>query len=330
MSFSHNIRCGLRTLRSAASVLALCVLAAVPAWAKATLTTFKVENSTDTQAMSVNSDGAVTGFAYDLGEGFVRAADGSITTFKTTGTTFATAINDSGEVAGYYDENGTHAGAFLRDAQGTITTFNPGGTPLYPVVSINDEGEIAGSFNHANGDYYGFVRAPDGTITTFGLGVNTFVAAINSRGMTAGGFLKDKVEHGFIRKPDGHIVKVDVPSSIGTELLALDRAGAAAGDFEDSSRMWHGFVRAADGTVRTFDPPGSTCTLVSGIDESGRVVGWYMSGEYTYGFLRHRRGGISTFMGYSYISPSSINHSGAIVGTLQLNDGRYQGFIRTP
>jgi hypothetical protein len=68
-----------------------------------------------------------------LSHGFVRAADGTITTFVapgagTTGAagTFPTSINAAGTIAGYY-MNLDRAHGFVRSTDGTVTTIDPPG-----------------------------------------------------------------------------------------------------------------------------------------------------------------------------------------------------------
>jgi hypothetical protein len=138
--------------------------------ASGTITTFDApgagtsENSVyveGTFALSINADGVITGYYVDASEGyhgFVRAADGTITTLNAPGAgtglspltqdplgTKAISINDSGVIAGYYiDPNGDYHG-FMVSASGTITTFNaPGDDSGTIVTSINDNGVIVG------------------------------------------------------------------------------------------------------------------------------------------------------------------------------------------
>jgi hypothetical protein len=75
---------------------------------------------------SINPSGAITGYFFDansLGRGFVRAKDGTITTFDVPGVgapyfgdgTIPQSINPNGEITGYYtDAHGTYHG-FLRN-----------------------------------------------------------------------------------------------------------------------------------------------------------------------------------------------------------------------
>ena len=126
--------------------------------------------------------------------GFLRARDGSITTYDVPGAgkgffqgTFDLNVNPAGVIAGYYvDESNAHHG-FLRARDGTITTFDAPdagtgsgqGTTTASVDGINPAGAIAGYTLDASNVNHGFLRAPDGTFNTFdvpGGGITTFDA----------------------------------------------------------------------------------------------------------------------------------------------------------
>ena len=84
------------------SALALCVLASGgSAAAGATFTTIDVNGASNTYAQAINAGGAVTGYyqtADYADHGFVRAADGTITTFDPTGATITTPLSINVEI----------------------------------------------------------------------------------------------------------------------------------------------------------------------------------------------------------------------------------------
>jgi len=127
--------------------------------------------SIDTIPQSINRAGVITGTYTDAQgyrHGFLRARDGSFTTFDPAGSvsTLATAINARGEIAGYYqDQTATHG--FLRSRDGAFTTFDAPGCCTEP-NSINQEGTISGYyFDYSGNVTHGFLRARGGTITSF-------------------------------------------------------------------------------------------------------------------------------------------------------------------
>ncbi len=92
--------------------------------------------------------------------GFVRAPDGTITTFDPPGSiyTFARAINPVGTIVGGYAEPGYAAWhGFLRAANGTFTTFDPPGSTYNEPVAINPRGEVTGAYEGADGIFHGYV-----------------------------------------------------------------------------------------------------------------------------------------------------------------------------
>ena len=120
--------------------------------------------------------------------GFLRATDGTFTTFDVPGATNTNpnSINPSGTVTGDYFENGYHG--FLRGADGTFTTFDPpGSTRTFP-NSINPAGAVTGFYKDANGVQHGFLRGADGTFTTFDPpgSTSTDGASINPAGAITG------------------------------------------------------------------------------------------------------------------------------------------------
>ncbi|MHC5614842.1 MAG: hypothetical protein ACYTXA_28645 [Nostoc sp.] len=134
---------------------------------------------------SSNDIGSLTGigsFLYKNGNYTALNADPS-TGFLATQ---ANAINDEGEIAGfYYDGNGNTHGFIYHD--GTYTTVNYPGAISTQLFGINDKGEIIGSYGDANGDGGGFTaevkEVPEpGTIpATFVFGVGLITARLKLR-----------------------------------------------------------------------------------------------------------------------------------------------------
>jgi hypothetical protein len=104
--------------------------------------------------------------------GFLRAPDGTFTTFDPpgSGATQAYGINPAGAITGYYcDARFQVCHGFLRAPDGTFTTFDPPGSFPYTLpYGNNSAGAITGRYYDASFTIgHGFLRAPDGTFTTF-------------------------------------------------------------------------------------------------------------------------------------------------------------------
>jgi len=279
-----------------------------------------------TYPFSNNPEGAVTGFYIDendLGHGFVRAPDGTFTTFDDpdAGTiagsyqrTAALNINPAGLIAGnYLDSNSIHHG-FVRTPGGKFTNFDPPGSVFTFVCvaeCINPAGAVNGYYLDAEGLAHGFARAPDGRITEFedpdagtdgSQGQGTYPGSINTEGAWAGEYVSaDNVAHGFVRAADGRITNFDAPGAgtngsqgQGTYPEAINDRGEVAGQYIDSNDVQHGFVRTPDGRIITFDAPGAGSdagsyegTIPLTINAAGEIAGAYIDSNWVlHGFLR--------------------------------------------
>ena len=132
-------------------------------WPNSTLlTTFDPPGSTNTNPMSINWVGAITGSyrdSADVYHGFVRNPLGKIVSFDPVGSkgTYANAINDAGAIAGGYSGSNDVWHGFVRDPRGVITSFDPPLGTGTEAMGINDAGVITGYFD---GGILGFVRTP--------------------------------------------------------------------------------------------------------------------------------------------------------------------------
>ena len=88
-----------------------------------------------TDPTSINGSGVIAGSANIGGhdQGFVRAIDGTITTFAITGATATdvNAIDNAGNTYGEYRDSGGHLHGFIRDSAGGVTVVDPTGSALY-------------------------------------------------------------------------------------------------------------------------------------------------------------------------------------------------------
>jgi len=222
-----------------------------------------------TLASFINPAGAITGLYTDTNyaaHGFVRAPDGTITTFDAPGAgtgsgegTFVETptggINPVGEITGDSCDAVTCHG-FLRTPDGTITTFDPPGSTLTNGNGINPAGTITGNDDDAGGVFHGYLRSPDGSFTIFdapgaGTAANqgTGGFGINPAGVITGFYIDtNNAMHGFVRAKHGDITTFDAPgagtgASQGTEPLANNPAGAVTGFYIDADNVFHGFLR---------------------------------------------------------------------------------------
>jgi len=129
-------------------------------------TEFSPPGSLGTYVSDINLQGTVTGIyipPIGLGAGFVRTADGQITSFGTTWASFGIGtINAAGAVTGYYYDSQLVSHGFVRDPNGDITDINAPGAGIGSnqgtfASANNDAGAVTGWYVDSDGVYHGFV-----------------------------------------------------------------------------------------------------------------------------------------------------------------------------
>ncbi len=320
-------------LRSGVGALAaLCALAAGGPAAGQTFVTFNANG--DTYVLSINAGGAVVGSAcgVDSCNGYVRAADGTITTFYgPTSFIFPTGINRKGSITGiYFDNTDTYAYSFLRKPGGQIISFGKSGAAYAQANAINNSGVITGTHNS-----YGFLRAADGTITKFQPhgALRTVPTAINENGDIAGYYWQTvNTAHGFLRMADGTITSFDIPNASVTQAWGINRKDAIVGSYSGNGTMG-GFERTPGSKIKTFTFDGSTGTQASGINDKGQITGFYTISQAPYGhsFVGSPKSGFTTFDVPNGVQTqaNSINDNGVIAGSYY-DAGGLNGFLRMP
>lgn len=170
-----------------------------------------------TFADGINPAGAIGGIYADAGNifhGFVRAPDGTFTTFDPQGSVFTnnSGIMPNGTVASYFVDASSVLHGYVRTPDGSFTTFDAPGAGTGSgqgtfTENINAEGAITGQYIDASGVNHGFLRAKNGAITTFdapGAGTGSGQGTIpvsNNPANTISGFYNDAsgVAHAFLR-----------------------------------------------------------------------------------------------------------------------------------
>src|SRR5262249_7204399 len=116
-----------------------------------------------TVVSALNDAGQTAGTYVDASgpHGFVRDADGTLTSFDFPGSTQinVSALNDAGQVVGHYFGALVSHG-FRPDAHRHIATFDVPGSTQTIVSALNDAGQAAGYYVDADGHQHGFVATP--------------------------------------------------------------------------------------------------------------------------------------------------------------------------
>lgn len=115
------------------------------------------------------------------------------------GGTYASGINDSNEVVGYFVDSGGVTHGFLKD-EDDFTILDPPGSTLTFANDVNAREEIVGWYNDTNGNAHGFLEK-HGKYTTvdYPNSSQTQIWGNNSRGDIAGAYVDSGgALHGFV------------------------------------------------------------------------------------------------------------------------------------
>jgi probable HAF family extracellular repeat protein len=216
------------------------------------------------------------------------------------GGTFATGINNAGQIVGYYNSYlyaPTNYG-FLETNNLYAPIIDPLATHGTVATGINDLGQIVGTYTTLSGVYstnHGFLLSGGNYFTIdepSGNGINTTVAGINNAGQiigsyTTGNILTSTSTHGFLFSGGNYTTLDDPLATNGTFATGINNEGQIVGYYMDTSGGSHGFVYS-NGVYTSIDDPlaGSNGTQPFGINDHDQIVGTYFdSSNHSHGFL---------------------------------------------
>ena len=148
------------------------------------------------------------GNATQPSQGFVNIG-GNVTTFAVPGSydTFASGINSTDQIAGYYDDQNMVLHGFFRDASGIITSpIDPPGATATLLLGINDSGLMVGRYTNANGVHGMIFKAPHSFVTyDYPGATETSFNGINRSNMITGRYTDAAgLRHGFLAQVNTH------------------------------------------------------------------------------------------------------------------------------
>ena len=180
--------------------------------------------------------------------------------------TFLRAINDDGQIAGYYSL-GSFYHAFQYSA-GRFTMLDVPGQFDHGALGINNAGQIVGSYTDSRNLFHGFLLS-GGVYTTLEVpgARDTAALGINNRGEIVGWYdapIPDfHFRHGFLLK-DGIYTLFDVPGSGASEFLGINDFGQIVGVYGDAN---------GDHAFLATPIPELSALLLLAIGTFG-VIGW--------------------------------------------------------
>ena len=237
--------------------------------------------------------------------------------------TFADAINDNGDVAGFYYAASGPVRGFVRLSNGRLS--RP------PIVDPNDSVWLHGinnlktlcgvylSFSHD----HGFLLSGH-TFTEITTDASeTLVYGVNDAGNVCG----------ITRHPDAAFVTIagtpmlfQVPGSSINFAYEINNLDQCVGYYVVGTTRAAGFRRDADGTLTyPISVPGSTNTTLSGINDIGSMVGAMVdaTGGHAVFFQPSGMSTVYDYPGATCMSFSGINNKGLICGSYSDTNGSH-------
>lgn len=239
-------------------------------------------------AYGINNCGQIVGTEYVNWTGFLADTMGTVQSIVYDGPieaggfyylTETTAINNKGEVHGYYCCDYYGDGSYMWNPSGQDVPANYPNSYSTDVYGNNDAGDLVG--NAATDSFWGGFKRFSGNFSEVTVGGPIDIN--NMRRMV--GVYDD--ENGFLTDENGNLVATFQPTgSTWTYPMNINESGQIVGHYMDSGWNWHGFIRKPDGTITTVDIAGATDTGFLGINDSGQIVGYYVDSQGSYyGFV---------------------------------------------
>lgn len=234
-------------------------------------------------AAGISNQGHVVG---DLDGRAFLWQNGSMTDLGTLGNSYATSVNDAGEVAGQYS-TGYGERAFLW-ANGSMTNLGTLGGGDSTAQDINNASQVAG-FASTGSAFHGFLWTA-GTMQDLGSldGGDSYAYALNDAGQVAGwssvGVSSDT--HAFFWTPSSGMVDIGTLGGSSSFALGINNFGQVVGTSTTLSDQRAFIWTAAGGMVdlNSLIDPASGWTLVGAenINEVGQIlaIGYSPTGNY--------------------------------------------------
>ena len=249
------------------------------------------------------------------------------------------AINNAGQMVGYYYDSGNGATATgFQLSNGNFSFFTYPGADATEGTGINDSGLISGTAYFAqNTVSIGFTNNA-GTFTRISVPNQEFTVlrGINNAGDIAGSFGSGAYNNAFVLVgTQFHDVTPPPGGWVTAVTNGVNNLGEAVGNVLGGVAQDNGFAYLK-GKFQTITVPGLVdgTTIAWGVNDSGIVVGTYCcSGTSLYRGFAMFRGKYLTFEypGATDTFASGINNAGQIVGSYTFsNQEIFYGFVTSP
>jgi probable HAF family extracellular repeat protein len=266
-----------------------------------------ISNTGEVVGSDSNSGTTATAFRWSSGAG-MQHLSGTDTTFVA-----ASAVNDSGTVAGTYHGSGSTANrCFIWTQANGFEDIGSLGSGICGVAAINRSGQVVGSSEKASGATHGFLWTQSGGMQDLG----TFLAfAINDHGVIVGTVPTANGRGVAAIWNKGKISMLAPGFASG-----INNQGQVTGTRPGAQDNYQAFVwNPGDGSIQLIPlPPDAIDSYGQKINGSGEVAGWSMSDQFfSKAFVWTPSGGLVDIgnLGGEYGAvASAINDAGQVVG----------------
>jgi len=249
-------------------------------------------SASSTQVNGISSSGRMAGFVQSPGiQAFTATSPTSATLLPGpagTSATFAYGISDTGSVVGSYtSSSGDHA---FIESSGRYTTFDvpfagAAGTFAY---GINAAGSVVGFYTDAAGSGVSYVRSAAGAFSAFQFAdqLATYAYHIDDSDVVTGTYVDaGGAIAGFV-KNGASFTRYTAPAAgaVSTFVRGANNLGDLVGNYVDALGRSTAFVRLGS-AFWTLGFPGASGAVAMGINDQRQVVGYYMNGNTSTGFL---------------------------------------------
>jgi uncharacterized membrane protein len=258
------------------------------------------------------------------------------------GGTFASGVNASGLVTGYYvDAGGAYHGFVWQNGVATSVDYTgvSGVTSTF-LFQDNSSGQVAGYYTGSDGNSHSLIyNSASGTWTTVpdAPGGYPFNAAggINDKGQLAGNYSTDPTASSNlvgwlydIKTNTYTPFTISGANSYGAATYGMNNNGDIAGVYYDAGGTPHGFVWDPSTGARTVDVSGAQGTQAFAINDSGTVAGGYFNGSDWTGFLLDSQNQLTSVMvpGATDTWIAGLDDRGDISGFYEDGNGNFHAF----
>ncbi len=227
--------------------------------------------------------------------------------------TYASGINDAGQVAGCYSVDS----GFLLNGGSFTTIHFPG--HFMSVDGVNNIGQIVGWGADTNGQHGYHLDASTLTKLDYPNAEETWASGINDEGKIVGGtYAPSTGYHGGFLLDGGSYTAIDFPGADHSVACGINNSGQIVGyyEYKDGPPNAQGFF-FDKGSYTTINITGASLLRATDINDAGDIVGYCVDSvdSQCYGFLTDCNGYTQiAFPGASKTKVLGINNAGQMVG----------------